>query len=236
MKTQKLHLRPVRSNCKYAALVLAALLCVIFTFCQRAPLVSAGDGSGTGVGNGAVRGHVIYPSGAPVIGGKVRLRPQYYLADTAGRMPTQQKGFIDSSFTDSDGNFRIDSIVYGNSYCIEVNDYNQHAQATLYKLSIATMDSVILTTRTVAPVAALSGTITMSGLPANAYIQIYGLERIGKTDSAGRYEIPNLPVGNCSENECEYKVRILIPKIGGGYTIKESEIEVTSGGIARLDD
>jgi hypothetical protein len=236
MKTQKWHLRPVRSHCKYTALLAVALLCVVFFSCQRAPLVTTGDGSGTGVGNGAVRGMVIYPGGAPVKGAKVRLRPQYYLADTAGSTPASQKGLIDSSYTDSCGNFQIDSIVYGNSYCVEVNDYNQRAQATLYRFAIATMDSVVLTTRTVAPVAALSGTISVSGLPANAYIQIYGLERIGKTDSAGRYEIPNLPVGNCSENECEYKVRILIPNPGGGFTIKESEIEVTAGGKVQLDD
>jgi hypothetical protein len=235
MKTQKLHLRPLRSNCKYAALILAAFLCGIFTFCQRAPLSSAGDGSGTGVGNGAVIGHVIYQSGVPVIGGKVRLRLQSYLADTSGRLPERQEGLIDSSYTDSCGDFKIDSLVDSNTYCIEVNDNDKKAQGTLYKLSITTNDSV-LPTRIVAPDATLSGTITVSGLPANAYIQIYGLERIGRTDSKGQYEIPNLPVGNCSENECEYKVRILIPKIGGGYTIKESEIEVTAGGTAKLDD
>jgi hypothetical protein len=235
MKTQKLHLRPLRSNCKYAALILAAFLCGIFTFCQRAPLSSAGDGSGTGVGNGAVIGHVIYQSGVPVIGGKVRLRLQSYLADTSGRPPVSLAGFIDSSYTDSCGDFKIDSLVDSNTYCIEVNDNDKKAQGTLYKLSITTNDTV-LPTRIVAPDATLSGTITVSGLPANAYIQIYGLERIGRTDSKGQYEIPNLPVGNCSENECEYKVRILIPKIGGGYTIKESEIEVTAGGTAKLDD
>jgi len=204
-------------------------------YCQRTQVV-AGNGSGSGVGNGAVMGMVIYPGGAPVKGATVRLRPQSYLADTSGALPVVREGLIDSLLTDSCGRFLIDSLDSGNSYFIEVSDSSRLTQATIFKVSVSASDSILLATRTVAPVATLSGTISLSDLPANAYIQIYGLERIGKTDSVGNYKIPNLPVGNCSEHECEYKIRILVPNSAGGYTAKESEIEVTAGGIVRLDD
>jgi hypothetical protein len=214
--------------------VLGAVVGTFLIMCTGSSLTNGG--SGTGVGNGVVMGKVIYPDSSPVAGAVVRLRPQTYLADTSGKLPTSSEGLIDSFTTDSDGVFRIDTINVGNTFSIEVNDRGKNTQATLYKLSIIKNDTVRLTTRAVNPVAALSGTITIPGLPANAYIQIYGLERIGRTDSQGRYAINDLPVGKCEENECDYKIRILIPNAGGGFTVKESELEVTAGGRVTLDD
>jgi hypothetical protein len=212
----------------------AAGFAMLVLSCSNTTSLSGGNngGSGTGVGNGAILGTVIYPDSSPVAGAIVRLRPQTYLADTSGKPPHSTKDIV-TLITDSNGNFSIDSLDSGLSYYIEVNDRESLAQATLFKVLAKNQNTLRLPTRVVSPVAELSGTVT--GLPVSAYVQIYGLERLARTDSSGSFEFCDLPAGNCEEGECEYKLRILVPMAGGGVKSINYEMEVKAGGKVTVE-
>jgi hypothetical protein len=189
---------------------------------------SGNDGSGTGVGNGIVVGNVMYPDSTPVIGAVVRLRTSDYLADTSGQQPVNRTRTQTQTVTDSHGNFSIDSIDIGYAYCVEVVDSKKQVMGTLYKTTSITRDTNRLNTRIVKPVSKIVGSIVLSGLPQNAYVQVYGLERLGRTDANGKFEIQALPIGDCEHLECEYKLRIFSPQANGGIKVLETELEVKS--------
>jgi hypothetical protein len=209
--------------------VLVAGTWVLFFLAPSCTKVTTMDGgSGTGVGNGVVMGKVIYPDSTPVKGALVRLRTQNYLADTSGKVPSFCACTLATVYTDSFGMFSIDSIETKHSFCVEVLDHKQQVLGTLYKTIASISDTLQLGTRVVHPVTKISGSILLSGLPHNAYVQIYGLERLGRTDSTGHFEIQELPLGECEHGECEYKLRIFAPQATGGIKVVETELEVNS--------
>jgi hypothetical protein len=199
---------------------------LIIGSCTNESTVSSG--SGTGVGNGIILGRVMYADGTPVRSAFVRLRPQGFLADTSGIPSTIQNDSIKTVVTDSDGFFRIHSVDKTTMYYIEVNDDRTAAEGTLYRIDSFVADTLRLPDRMATPMTTIKGSIRLSGLPSNAYIQIYGLDKIGKTDSLGRFEITELPAGDCEEGECEYGLRITIPLASGGFAIKSAELELSN--------
>jgi hypothetical protein len=84
-----------------------------------------------------------------------------------------------------------------------------------------------LETRIVKPVTKITGGLKLNGLPAYAYIQIYGLEKVGRTDSTGHFTITDLPEGKCDHEECSYRLLITtIQKDGSVLTVgKTLQIE-----------
>ncbi len=215
---------------------MAFAVILLVASCTTSP-VASGNGSGTGVGNGIISGHVIYADSTPVKGAIVRLRTQGYLSDTSGAKPLSNGNTLATMTTDTCGHFAIASIDTGYSYCLEVNDNKVKTQATLYKFSFK-QDSLVLATRIVKPAVKVYGKITLTGLPANAYVQVYGLEKLSRTDSTGAFEIKDLPEGECEQNECEYKLRILSPQPNGSVKSLDYELEINSGSdttIARIE-
>jgi hypothetical protein len=219
-------------------LTLASLsIALVFSCTGESPSIAGNGGSGTGVGNGTIMGKVIHSDSTPVKNAVVRLRTDTYLADTCGKIPLMRNDTFAMVSTNSAGVFIIDSVRSGVSYCIEALDRDSVSQntGTFYKVDIAkedSLDTVRLSTRVVEPVKEIKGTI-LTGFPKNAYIQIYGIERISKTDSLGRFELIDLPFGECERGECEYKLRILIPLINGTFKVYnnvELEIQIDSNG------
>ena len=217
------------------AAILASVLLVSLS-CTKSPVVSD-NGSGTGLGNARVIGKVIYADSTPLKNAVVHLRTQTYLADTSSAHSPERSGTLATVSTDAFGNFAIDSVDTGCSYSLEVNDSKQKAMATLYKFTL-TKDSMVLATRIAKPAINVFGKVTVTGLPANAYVQVYGMEKLSRTDSSGSFEIKDLPEGECEHNECEYKLRILSPIAGGGVKTLDYELELTTGSdttIARIE-
>jgi hypothetical protein len=219
-------------------LILASIsMALVFSCTGESPSIAGNSGSGTGVGNGTIMGKVIHSDSTPVKNADVRLRTDCYLADTCGKIPLMRNDTFAMVSTNSAGVFIIDSVRSGYAYCIEVLDRDSvwQNEGTFYKVDIAkedSLDTVFLSTRVVAPVKEIKGTI-LTGLPKNAYIQIYGIERISKTDSLGRFELLDLPFGECERGECEYKVRVIIPLNNGEFKVynnRELEIQTDSNG------
>jgi len=205
-------------------LLLYAVVAVIGGFsCSNEPTLAGGA---TGAGNAAVSGHALYPDNSPVKNALVRVRPEGYVTDTTGQsFPSQPENIMNCS-TDSSGTFHIDSLEQG-TYCIEILDEDRD-HGTLIRLDYSDTGNVILEPRVVTPVKNITGTVSVSGLPGNSWVQIYGIEALGKTDSLGRFEIDNLPIGNCEHNECEFRLRILTVKNGTSIST-DYEVEIESG-------
>jgi hypothetical protein len=193
-------------------------------YCSTDPIATGG--SGTGVGNGMITGKVDYSNNAPVSGAVVRLRTITFLADTSGVVSVLHNDTIATTRTAADGSFCFDTVDTARTYFIEVVDSAVNEQGTLFRVTVPTADTITLPARIVSPVKVLAGKIIVSGMPKNAYVLIYGLERVDKTDSIGRFEITDLPIGDCEAGECEYKLRIIIPDGTGAITSIDSELEI----------
>jgi hypothetical protein len=87
-----------------------------------------------------------------------------------------------------------------------------------------------LETRVVKPVKKISGGITINKLPVNAYVRIYGLEKVGKTDSTGQFIITDLPEGKCEDGECSYRLLITSMRTDGSVVSVEKKLEIESEG------
>lgn len=211
-------------------LLLSALLACYHGCSGTTSPVADGNGSGTGVGNGVVVGKVTDTTAQPVSNATVRLRTKNFLADTSGMITTTYTDTSMTTTTDSTGTFIFDSIRQGRSFCIEVeNQKCACAYGTLYNVTLNDnnkSDTVILSTRMLQKSKQLIGKPIVSGLPPNAYIQIYGIDRLGKTDSTGSFTIDRLPVGECERGECEYKLRVLVVNPDGSVKSLEYELEM----------
>jgi hypothetical protein len=197
--------------------------------CTGSPLAG---GSGTGVGNGTVLiGKVLSNDSIPVENALVRLRTDMYLADTSGRIANHKNDTAATTFTNRYGMFTIDSVRLRKNYYIEILDTNEgHDSGALYKVDLSQdtlSDTIWLPPRTMQPLKNLKGSIILNGLPRNAYIQIYGLERTGRADSNGSFRIEQLPPPvDCEGFECEYKLRITVLMHENAVQVYNSELEV----------
>ena len=224
MKTMKHRLLTVVKSVIPVALAAAHLLSC------NAPVA----GGGTGVGNG-ITGKVSHPDGTPAIGATVLIRPDYYVQDTTGIPALPSAGVIVNCTTDSSGEFRADSLQQGN-YSIEVFDKDS-SLGTLYRLYHSDDSLDELESRVLTPLKTITGDIIISGLPQNAWVQMYGIEKLGKTDQAGRFVINELPLGDCEHNECEFILRILIVR-NGTVTADDYQLEIewnSAGDIVEVE-
>ena len=196
----------------------------------NAPVASGG----TGVGNG-ITGRVSHRDGTPAVGATVLIRPDYYVQDTTGIPASPSTGVIVNASTDSSGEFRVDSLQQGN-YSIEVFD-SDSSLGTLYRIYHSGNGTDELDPRVLTPLKTLTGDIVISGLPQNAWVQMYGIEKLGKTDELGQFTITELPLGDCEDNECEFKLRILIEQ-NGTVTATDYQLDIewnTSGNIVEVE-
>jgi hypothetical protein len=221
----------------YAAVVSAL---VLFAFNCSSP--TAG-GSGTGVGNGVVMGRVLHADSSAVKNAVVRLRTDKFLPDTSGKILSLRNDTSVTVTTNNDGRFFIESIQKDRSYYIEILDEKQseYDSGTVYYFKynpLNNVDTVVLGTKIVEQLKDIHGSILLHGLPQNAYVQVYGLERVGRTDSLGRFEIKNLPPGDCENDKCEYELHVLVVQKDGTIVHQDYELEIlwnTSGRVIQVE-
>jgi hypothetical protein len=210
---------------------LAFLIIALLLSCTGGDPLSHG-GSGTGVGNGTVLvGKALTADSLPVQSAIVRLRTDMYLADTSGKTETARNDTFATAYTDSQGVFKIDSVRHARIYCIEILDTNREEHSgVFYRLDLSldtTSDTIHLPTKVVRPVKNINGTIVLNDLPQNAYIQFYGVERVGRADSNGVFKIEQLPPPvDCEKNECKYRLKITVVKRDNSVEVYKSELEV----------
>jgi uncharacterized protein (TIGR02145 family) len=152
------------------------------------------DGSGTDI---SLTGIVYEPYGMErAKHAWVVLRNFQYLAD----LPSLQKqsaidsGFTRSTRTDGTGFYKIDSIRDG-TYCIEGRDSNGSCfMRDSVKIAKNVDNSLLLDT--LKPSATIQGIIPGHDDEMTAYIRVFGLDVVQKTDFNGVFSLDNLPEGN----------------------------------------
>ncbi|MBD3317657.1 MAG: DUF2341 domain-containing protein [Chitinivibrionales bacterium] len=199
-----------------STIFIAAIVPALFVRCSHNPVA----GGSSQQGNGIVTCMVTDADGAPVAGATARLRPNDYLADTAGATDGSGDGIL----TDGDGRLRIGSISAGD-YSLEINDYK--TSAVLMRLSHTGNDSIDLGQLQTAPYATIKGTVEplTSQSDEPVYVQIYGLERLIPVDADGGYEITDLPAG-------EYTIRVVSPSFA---PVEVDSVRAPAGDTTRTD-
>jgi hypothetical protein len=223
--------------------VYTAVLGVVVLFALNCSSPTAAGGSGTGIGNGVLMGRVLHADSSAVKNAVVRLRTEKFLPDTSGKILSVRNDTTVTATTNNDGRFFIESIQKDRSYYIEILDEKQgeYDSGTVYFFKynpLNNVDTVALGTKIVEQLKDIQGSILLHGLPQNAYVQVYGLERVGRTDSLGRFEIKNLPPGDCENGKCEYELHVLIVQKDGTIVHQDYELEIlwnTSGRVIQVE-
>lgn len=165
---------------------IACLAAAVFAgiSCSKIPSI-AGWGSETTNG---VTACVVHADGSPATGARVYLRRSNYLTP-AGTLAKQAIESANVS-TDANGRFEITGIDSG-AFHIEINDGNS---ALLFTCSLEAHDTINLGLDTLRPYASISGAI--DSVTGQAYVQVFGLERLIQAGPDGHYIIPDLPQGD----------------------------------------
>ena len=151
-----------------------------------------GGGSGTETSNGELVGRVFYPDQSPAAGAQVFVRRDDFLTDTS----RAGSGLaLADAITDAGGGFRLDSLLPGD-YKLEIRD--GQGQAVLIDFNLKKgAKTTELAADTLRPVGALSGRVELpSENPSHAYVQVFGMERLVRSDPDGYFLIPDLPAGH----------------------------------------
>lgn len=130
------------------------------------------------------------PDGKAAAGVAYKIRPLWYLADTTQIPDTSI--IVSYGITDADGWIRLENQIAG-SYLIELVSDSlagilQYTQATT--VTEATEYKIALQ-----PTGAVTGKVGLPDSVSYAWVQIYGLETMVRTDSTGAFFIAGLPAG-----------------------------------------
>lgn len=151
-------------------------------------------GSGTETSNGEiVAGRVFGGDGHPASGAFVHVRPAGYLKDTLGIDSAGSPAPADA-ITDKDGYFRLKSLAPG-SYKAEIKDGK--GMALLLGFDLTSQERALeLLPDTLRRVGILQGVARLApGMSGPMYVQVYGLDRLVRTNDTGFFVIPDLPAG-----------------------------------------
>lgn len=176
---------------------IAALAAALLVAACDMPWKVAG-GSGTETSNGEiVVGRVYLGDGKPAAGASVYVRPADWLKDTVG-IDSMQAPTPDAT-ADKDGRFRLKTLTIGpwitGAYKAEV----RHASGTalLIGFELKSLEGTLeLKPDTLLPSGDLHGrAIPGPGVSGPMYVQVYGLDRLVRTDDTGFFVLNDLPPG-----------------------------------------
>lgn len=219
---------------RYLTVLIYCAMLGMFVVCGSSSVADNG-GNSSETTNGFVAGMVVYSSNQPVAGGNVLLRPAAFLADTTKLEFDKRRAYcalVRNGQTDDEGGFVVDSVDPDVAYVIEVRDMLSDSLACLYMFTRPdSIDTLRCNLQVIQATGKLKGVVTQEDRPTGAYLRIYGLERIAKSDPVtGKYSFEHLPPGTycieavspdavCKEREVE-NVRI----VSDSTTTKEVEL------------
>lgn len=171
-------------------------------------------------------GNLVNEDGTPAAGAAVYLRPSDYLPATSAKVAAQfALKSLDSTVTDSLGNFGFDSIAPG-TYTLECLDGEAGNGALIESVTVVDPDSSVeLATDTLKPLGSIAGQIQLpESLDASQIrVLVYGLNRVVIPDSLGDYAISGL-----AEGEYSFRLQIL-----GGQGVDLDSVAIVSDSTTR---
>ena len=148
-----------------------------------------------------------------------RVLPLWYVGDTIQRL--EEKDYTYSGESDSEGWIRIENHQDG-KFLIEVS--NDSLSGILQYFVQSNSVQNVTQEMTIKKSGVVEGKVELPEKTPFAWILIYGMDRVVRTDSAGRFVIENLPAGN-----------LTLIAVSDNSTIGQESFEVVSGDTVRLD-
>lgn len=180
---------------RFAYALIGGIAALLAARCADHPTQAVQGGGGSEAV--ALAGSFEYPGGAPAAGVRVRLRPKLFLSDTGSAAAALEgaKGSVLDAVTDARGAFRMDSVKRG-EYFLEVNDSASRGLLVPCTLTGDTSE-VELEKSALRPTGIVTGSIVPpEGFSGRTYVQVYGLDRRVKADSAtGAFRMDGMPAG-----------------------------------------
>jgi hypothetical protein len=225
-------MKTARAQSQYGFAALLALLaggCLL----DHPTLVAEGGGSSETT-NGVVVGSVRNADGSAAAGARVVLRPRNFLKDTAGALPKASLVSAETQ-TDAGGRYAIDSVSPGDYY-IEASDTG--GNGSVRDFSAGDRDTIRLDSLRLKPTGVVVGHVDtdLLGKP-DAFVQIYGLDRVAKVDSAtGKFQFDDLPEGSYTLRASVPSSQVEAREIAGVASYSADTNTIGSVHIASFED
>lgn len=165
-------------------LLLGLLLISIFIGCSKRDVA----GGSTVETDNAVSVRIFLSDGKPAASALARVRPSWAVADTA-TMEFSPHYTLDY-LADSNGWVHLENLPKGN-YSIEVLRNGMGSFSHFERRD--TLSSESLSAIQLKPLGSIQGQVNLPEGSIYAYVQVYGLDRIVKTDSLGKFVLDSLP-------------------------------------------
>lgn len=200
----------------------------LLTACEFGPTRSAGGGSDIGNG-GAIAGLALTKDGAPAAGVTVRLRPSGYLAPPPTGAPKPGLDTLGETRTSAEGRFSFSRLDTG-SYRLEILDEAASQGALVDCRMEAGIRKLELPETRMTPTGEIRIRIPAdSGSDSgDAYVRIYGLERIARLQAGTDLVIKSLAAGFYALNTVSR-----IPRLSN---LEGRAIQVGSDSTTLVDD
>lgn len=170
-------------------------LSALITFLSCSSIDTSGTGSHAG--NGIIQAQVVHSDSSNAKSAKVYIRKSSFLKDFTNR---SEDIYVE---TDSAGFFNFE-IKEDDSYTIEIIDSLGNALIARCTTNTKLLDTLDLGLLVLQKFSYLFGEIDISGIDNDAYVQVYGLDKISKVDSTGSFTIDSMPYG-------EHKIKVTVP-------------------------
>lgn len=138
--------------------------------------------------------------GEPVANARVRVRPNWFVADSAAEADTGK--FVRNATTDKNGRVEIEGLPAGR-FTVEFTD--DSIKAFTEFLHTDTIEAQELEATALKSTGTLSGQITLPDSTSKAWVQVYGLDYKVATDSKGAFRLDSLPAGVLRFRAIAYK-------------------------------
>jgi hypothetical protein len=208
-----------------------------FLQCTEHPTEAAQGGGGSEAV--ALVGSFEYPDHNPAAMVRVRLRPKLFLSDTGSETTAlgpalgDGKGTVLNAVTDAKGAFRMDSVKRG-EYFLEINDSASRGLLIPCTLTGDT-PQVELGRSALQPTGTVTGSIVPpAGFSGRTYVQVYGLDRQVKADSAtGSFRMDGIPAGTYTLRAI-YSAPAVDPREIASVEVAADPLDTTDIGAVRL--
>lgn len=160
---------------------------------------------------------VVDKDSTPVAGAVALIRPAWFVKGI-GESATDEAVELTA---DNDGRIRIDSLQYRKAL-LEVAGNGTGAIHELLQENLAENETVVLQLQ---QTGAFSGKVELPEGESSAWVQVYGTDRLVKTDSTGAFKLDSMP-------PFEYRVRAIIDE--DKSAIGEGLVKVTTGDETKM--
>lgn len=166
---------------------------------------------------------VVTGDSLPVVNVAAKIRPSWFVQSPETVNPSTETGDGNETHdgvmelrTDEDGYIRIDSLTSETAF-LEISSEGEGAfrEVKREKVGTTVVETIVLQKQ-----GSISGSVTLPAGEAFAWVQIYGTDRLVKTDSTGAFTVDSLPPS-------EYQVRAILSE--SESAIGEGAIKVSQG-------